>query len=186
MPVPAASSGGPACLGAAAAVPPPPPPLPPAAPLSPLAPLCKRLEICVCPSVSSMQDPEYARFTRIIFDTAPTGHTLRLLALPDFLDTRWGEQRLAQRPPQQQAQQRQRLVAHLAGTGSGICGACPALPCSHCTPNREPRRRLCTCLPLQRGQDSAAAPEAHVHQRFRDWVLWVEGKGRLGGEAGLV
>ena len=34
------------------------------------------------------QDDKYAHFTRIIFDTAPTGHTLRLLALPDFLDTR--------------------------------------------------------------------------------------------------
>lgn len=38
-----------------------------------------------------LEDEKYARFTRIIFDTAPTGHTLRLLSLPDFIDVGIGK-----------------------------------------------------------------------------------------------
>lgn len=36
--------------------------------------------------VQIIEKEEYQDFQRIIFDTAPTGHTLRMLSLPDFLD----------------------------------------------------------------------------------------------------
>ncbi len=41
--------------------------------------------------IQILKSPDYAQFTRVIFDTAPTGHTLRLLSLPDFLDTSFGK-----------------------------------------------------------------------------------------------
>ncbi|PNW83746.1 hypothetical protein CHLRE_05g245158v5, partial [Chlamydomonas reinhardtii] len=42
--------------------------------------------VAIAKVVQFVQAAEYARFSRIVFDTAPTGHTLRLLALPDFVD----------------------------------------------------------------------------------------------------
>ncbi|MHA2503347.1 MAG: ArsA family ATPase [Candidatus Kariarchaeaceae archaeon] len=41
--------------------------------------------------IQFIRSEEYADFKRIIFDTAPTGHTLRMLALPDFLDSFMGK-----------------------------------------------------------------------------------------------
>lgn len=47
--------------------------------------------IAISKVMQFLESQEYNMFTRIVFDTAPTGHTLRLLSLPDFLDKSIGK-----------------------------------------------------------------------------------------------
>ena len=47
--------------------------------------------VAISKVVQFLKSPEYSHFQHIVFDTAPTGHTLRLLTLPDFLDKTIGE-----------------------------------------------------------------------------------------------
>lgn len=47
--------------------------------------------VAISQVVRLMKNPDYAQFRAVVFDTAPTGHTLRLLTLPDFLNTGVGK-----------------------------------------------------------------------------------------------
>ena len=47
--------------------------------------------VAIAKVVDLTRADEFAHFDRIVFDTAPTGHTLRLLTLPDFVDATLGK-----------------------------------------------------------------------------------------------
>ncbi|CAD7698448.1 unnamed protein product [Ostreobium quekettii] len=47
--------------------------------------------VAIAKVVEFLKRDEFSRFKRIIFDTAPTGHTLRLLTMPDFVDKTIGK-----------------------------------------------------------------------------------------------
>ncbi|GFQ02681.1 putative arsenical pump-driving ATPase [Phtheirospermum japonicum] len=53
--------------------------------------ISKAPKIIISQVMQFVESQEYSRFSRIVFDTAPTGHTLRLLSLPDFLDASIGK-----------------------------------------------------------------------------------------------
>ena len=50
--------------------------------------------VAISKVVQLARSEEYMDFTHVIFDTAPTGHTLRLLTLPEFLDATIGKLQL--------------------------------------------------------------------------------------------
>lgn len=50
--------------------------------------------VAISKVVQFLKSPDYSHFQHIVFDTAPTGHTLRLLTLPDFLDKTIGNHSL--------------------------------------------------------------------------------------------
>ncbi|TYI80832.1 hypothetical protein E1A91_D05G113400v1 [Gossypium mustelinum] len=47
--------------------------------------------IAISKVMQIVESSQYSMFSRIVFDTAPTGHTLRLLSLPDILDASIGK-----------------------------------------------------------------------------------------------
>ena len=107
--------------------------------------------IAITKVVSFIKDDKYARFTRIVFDTAPTGHTLRLLSLPDFLDATIGKV--------------VRLRQKLAGAASAVKSLFGAGDEGACW---RPRRRAARLTPSPPGQDEAVKKLEALKQRLTE------------------
>ena len=73
--------------------------------------------VAIAKVVDLARSDAYAHFDRIVFDTAPTGHTLRLLTLPDFVDATLGKV----------VRLRQRLT-DAADAVKGLFGGAPSAP----------------------------------------------------------
>ena len=70
-------------------------------------------EAALLDRVAALMDEAGERYDRIIFDTAPTGHTLRLLALPEIMSA-WTEGLLRGR---ERSDAMRKAVARLSGRG---------------------------------------------------------------------
>ena len=120
--------------------------------------------IAITKVVEFIKGEAYAKFTRIIFDTAPTGHTLRLLSLPDFLDATIGKVvRLRQK------------IAGAANSvkslfGQGDTGARDDARCSAPVPSAADARIIPPSPP------AAAPPRRRPQARMRRCASWRRSK----------